>query len=207
MRPEEPAGIFPPIRMEIPVAKIFILSDLDTAEYLSRCFGDADVTIICCSLDDMESSFREQPQADVIITTTRLESADGRRLRVLADEIPIVVISTREDAARNLQAGAYECVTESRDRLSVLAAVRRAIELSLLSQELKQLRTTQATQGPDITFSRGTSPSELPTLDTLERRYVRQVLQATRGNKTWAARVLGVDRRTLYRKLDRWDQR
>ncbi len=47
-------------------------------------------------------------------------------------------------------------------------------------------------------------PSEMPTLETLEKRYVRRVLRAVAGNKTQAAKVLGVDRRTLYRKLDRW---
>ena len=47
-------------------------------------------------------------------------------------------------------------------------------------------------------------PAEMPTLEVLERRYVHKVLEAVGGNKTRAAKVLGVDRRTLYRKLDRW---
>ncbi|MAQ16425.1 MAG: Fis family transcriptional regulator [Sandaracinus sp.] len=49
-------------------------------------------------------------------------------------------------------------------------------------------------------------PSEMPTLETLERRYVHRVLKVVGGNKTQAAKVLGVDRRTLYRKLERWEQ-
>jgi two-component system response regulator AtoC len=36
----------------------------------------------------------------------------------------------------------------------------------------------------------------------MERRYVRQVLGAVGGNKTHAARVLGIDRRSLYRRLE-----
>jgi hypothetical protein len=31
---------------------------------------------------------------------------------------------------------------------------------------------------------------------------VRQVLEAVRGNKTHAARILGIDRRSLYRRLE-----
>jgi DNA-binding NtrC family response regulator len=46
------------------------------------------------------------------------------------------------------------------------------------------------------------SPSELITLDEMERRYVRQVLGAVGGNKTHAARILGIDRRSLYRRLE-----
>ena len=41
-------------------------------------------------------------------------------------------------------------------------------------------------------------------MDEIEQRYIRQVLSAVGGNKASAARVLGLDRRTLYRKLDRW---
>jgi transcriptional regulator with PAS, ATPase and Fis domain len=44
-------------------------------------------------------------------------------------------------------------------------------------------------------------PAELITLDEIERRYVRQVLLATNNNKTDAARILGIDRRSLYRRL------
>ncbi len=42
------------------------------------------------------------------------------------------------------------------------------------------------------------------TLAELEKRYVERVLTAAGGNKARAAKVLGLDRRTLYRKLDRW---
>lgn len=39
------------------------------------------------------------------------------------------------------------------------------------------------------------------TLDELERAYIRQVLEKTGGHKGNAARVLGLDRRTLYKKV------
>jgi DNA-binding NtrC family response regulator len=48
------------------------------------------------------------------------------------------------------------------------------------------------------------NPSELVPLDEVERRYVLRVLEAVGGNKTLAARRLGLDRKTLYRKLERW---
>lgn len=40
------------------------------------------------------------------------------------------------------------------------------------------------------------------TLRDLEREYIKKVLDATGGNKTEAAKILGVDRTTLYRKLE-----
>ncbi|HEY5243771.1 MAG TPA: helix-turn-helix domain-containing protein, partial [Polyangiaceae bacterium] len=46
--------------------------------------------------------------------------------------------------------------------------------------------------------------TEFLPMDEIERRYVAQVLAALGGNKASAARALGMDRRTLYRKLDAW---
>jgi len=47
-------------------------------------------------------------------------------------------------------------------------------------------------------------PTEIVTMDELERRYILRVLSLVGGNKSRAAQVLGFDRRTLYRKLDRY---
>ena len=44
-------------------------------------------------------------------------------------------------------------------------------------------------------------PSELVPMEEVERRYITRVLEATHGNKTLAARILGFDRKTLYNKL------
>jgi DNA-binding NtrC family response regulator len=48
----------------------------------------------------------------------------------------------------------------------------------------------------------GAGGEAAPTLDleTVERRHIARVLEMTAGNKTAAARVLGVTRRTLQRK-------
>ena len=42
---------------------------------------------------------------------------------------------------------------------------------------------------------------DLPTLAEAQRSHIARVLEACGGNKTRAALVLGIDRRTLYRKL------
>jgi two-component system response regulator HydG len=50
-------------------------------------------------------------------------------------------------------------------------------------------------------FIGGDDPTELVTLEELEQRYIHHVLQAADGNQTLAAKILGVDRKTLYRRL------
>jgi two-component system response regulator HydG len=48
----------------------------------------------------------------------------------------------------------------------------------------------------------GDDPSELLPLEEVERRYIARVIAACGGNKSKAARILGIGRKTLYRHLD-----
>jgi DNA-binding NtrC family response regulator len=43
------------------------------------------------------------------------------------------------------------------------------------------------------------------TIDEVERRHILRILEEVRGNHVRAAEVLGIDRRTLYRKLDKYN--
>ena len=60
---------------------------------------------------------------------------------------------------------------------------------------------------PEPEMARGNGrdePSHVPTLDEIERRHIVKVLNIAEGNKTQAARMLGLDRKTLYRRLKRY---
>jgi len=43
-----------------------------------------------------------------------------------------------------------------------------------------------------------------PTLESIEKAYIHYVMSQTDGKKTKAAKILGIDASTLYRKLDRY---
>ncbi len=58
--------------------------------------------------------------------------------------------------------------------------------------------------GPDVVMA-GNDPNELLRMEEVERRYILHVLAAVQGNKTAAARILGIERKTLYRKLSHFD--
>ena len=49
--------------------------------------------------------------------------------------------------------------------------------------------------------NRETDTGKLPTMEQTERRYIQFVLDSVEGNRTVAARILGFDRKTLWRKL------
>jgi len=47
-------------------------------------------------------------------------------------------------------------------------------------------------------------PEELHSMEEIERRYIEHVLKAAGGNKTVAAKILRFDRKTLYRKIEKY---
>jgi two-component system response regulator HydG len=66
-----------------------------------------------------------------------------------------------------------------------------------LPEKIRDYRATHVLVASD-------DPSELAPMEEVERRYVLRVLEAVHGNKAAAARILGFERKTLYRKLERW---
>jgi len=46
--------------------------------------------------------------------------------------------------------------------------------------------------------------TDLPTLAEMEKRYLAHVLMVTGGNKVRTASILGMNRKTLYRKIDEY---
>lgn len=81
---------------------------------------------------------------------------------------------------------------------AVALARGTAIELSDLPRMLRRRG------GGDEGSGGSGDPTGLDSLATVEERHIRRVLAAVNGNKSAAARVLGVDRKTLYRKLERY---
>ena len=78
-------------------------------------------------------------------------------------------------------------------------AVAMAQHEQLLIEDLpERVKTHRSEQSPPMMPE---TVNDLLSMDQLERRYVQHVLHLVRGNKSQAARVLGFDRRTLYRKL------
>ncbi len=82
--------------------------------------------------------------------------------------------------------------------------VERAVALAQHDQIVPddlpdRIRNHQPLQLPLV----GDDPAELVPMEEVERRYILRVLAAVGGNKKEAARILGFDRTTLYRKLER----
>ncbi|QTF93661.1 sigma-54 dependent transcriptional regulator [Halomonas sp. BM-2019] len=68
----------------------------------------------------------------------------------------------------------------------------------------EQAQASQRESGEALTGSLvpNASSQAWPSLEEVEKRYIRKVLDATGGNKRRTADILGIARRTLYRRLD-----
>ena len=77
--------------------------------------------------------------------------------------------------------------------------IERALVLARGSLiELKDLASTGEASAE--AFFETTQSGTMPTLEEIEKRYFKYVLDKTGGRKEKAAQVLGINRRTLYRK-------
>jgi two-component system response regulator HydG len=87
-------------------------------------------------------------------------------------------------------------VRELRNVMERAVALTRYDKLAVedLPEKIRDYRSSQV-------FIGGEDPTDLVPVEEVERRYILHVLEASGGNKTLAARTLGLDRKTLYRKL------
>ena len=77
----------------------------------------------------------------------------------------------------------------------------RISELEHLPSRIADYRDDKArSAGAELLTQLSDGPL-LPTLEELELRYIEHVLKLVDGNKRRAAALLGIGRRTLYRRL------
>jgi len=90
-------------------------------------------------------------------------------------------------------------VRELRNCIERAVALTRFEEIAVedLPEKIRAARST------DLVVA-GNDPEELVPLEVIEERYIRHVLDAAGGHRTMAARILGLDRKTLYRKLSKY---
>jgi DNA-binding NtrC family response regulator len=80
----------------------------------------------------------------------------------------------------------------------VFSCRRPQADVEDLPEQVRSRPVRQVEPGADALFA------DLPTLDELERRYLLKALDVAKGNRTRAAEILGVNRRTLYRMASRF---
>jgi DNA-binding NtrC family response regulator len=153
-----------------------------------------------------EGRFREDLYYRLSVIVIRVPPLRERRA-----DIPLLIGSFLEDACgraakkKVLSAEALEALMRHAWPGNV-RELRNTIERLVVSSRGAVI---EAFDLPDTVLTVRPRPEEpsfanLTTLEDLERRYLLHVLDATNGNRTRAAEILGIDRRTLYRMAERF---
>jgi DNA-binding NtrC family response regulator len=125
-----------------------------------------------------------------------------RFLRLAAERVERAPLRFTEEAIRTLVA--YDWPGNVRELESAVEhSVLRARGSEVTAQDLPaklQSAETRAAAQSSLTVLY----SDLPSLAELERRYLIYVLDCLSGNRSRAADVMGIDRRTLYRMSERY---
>jgi len=170
-----------------------------------------DVRLVCATNRDLEAEvkstrFREDLYFRINVVTVRMPP-----LRDRAGDIPILVRHFLNKIARR-ESRALASV--SPETLEVLCrygwpgnvrelenAIERAVAVAKGNVVLPSDLPAEVYGGASI--APASIIDDRPTLGELERRYIALVLAECGGNKKRAAEKLGIDRRTLYRAIER----
>jgi two-component system response regulator HydG len=174
-----------------------------------------DVRIIAATNQDLEACvengrFREDLFYRINVVRIELPPlrARGSDVLLLAQQAVPRFARTMHKEVRGIAAPAAEKllgyewpgnVRELQNALESAVALTRFAEITVedLPEKIRDYKSSHVLVAAD-------DPAELPTLDEVEKRYILRVMQTVHGNKALASRVLGLDRKTLYRKLERY---
>jgi transcriptional regulator with PAS, ATPase and Fis domain len=82
--------------------------------------------------------------------------------------------------------------------------LRNLLERSLIVGALNVSALYQSLPRPHVLPATRAAPGEPTDLHTLEKRHILAVLESVGGDKTQAAQLLAISRRTLERRVAEW---
>ncbi|HEY7529348.1 MAG TPA: sigma-54 dependent transcriptional regulator [Gemmatimonadota bacterium] len=169
------------------------------------------VRIIAATNKDLEKevargAFRQDLFYRLNVIPMRIPSLRERR-----EDIPLLI--DHVFAKRGTEKGRERFTKRAMDALTAYHWPGNVRELENVMERLLILHPTgkvdfdhlpeKVQQGEPKTLVRETPPAT-PTMEILEKAYIKWVLETTDGNKARAAEILGIDTSTLYRKIDRY---
>jgi DNA-binding NtrC family response regulator len=166
-----------------------------------------DVRIVAAThrnLEDMvrKGTFREDLYFRINVLTISLPP-----LRERPEDIPLLVEHFLRKYEMHTRVAAPRCTQAAMAALMAQPWPGNVRELENVIERAVQLSPegmiTPESLAPSIRPPAASGSSELPTLDEMVERYVAQVLRQTAGNRTLAAKILGISRRTLQRMEER----
>jgi len=179
----------------------------------SNAFIPIDVRIVAATNKDLRTlirggQFREDLYYRLSVVTIELPSLEQR-----AEDIPLLVqhflerfnernqrhVNISEEAVKLLSSMSWPGnVRELENLIERLAIFAATDEISAEEVEGERARRSEATSAPE-----NSAASLAGKLQEIERQEILRVLRESGGNKSLAARKLGIERKTLYEKARR----
>jgi len=169
---------------------LIVDDDLAFRERLKRALEARGYVVLVA--DTLATSLAASGQGALLgaVVDLRMPQADGleivRELHAVQPRLPLVVLTGFGSIATALEAvrlGAKDYLTKPADPDQILAALLGTVWLGENPKEI---------------------PVETPSLDRVEWEYIQRVLADCGGNISQTARLLGINRRSLQRKLGKY---
>ncbi len=176
---------------------------------------NVDVRIVAASNRNLAECVEEGKFRQDLYYRLRVIEIDIPPLRERLDDVPLLVehflkkmghdrehaLSISPQALSVLMSSAYSWpgnVRELENALESAAALNRTGVIVPEDLPEKVRGEARELKRPEDLYA------ELPSLDEVERRYMAHVLKVTGGNRVKTSEILGIDRRTLYRKAEKY---
>jgi DNA-binding NtrC family response regulator len=173
-----------------------------------------DVRLIAATNRDIEEAVRDGSFRSDLFYRLNVVAIHLPPLRERREDVPLLIEHFIDEFSHVYGIEAKRVTPEARQCLmeygwpgnirELQNAIERAFALSaepqITPRDLPPAITTR--RAPDVPAN-GALPEPLP-MEELERRNILAALQRSGGNKNEAARLLGIDRQRLYRKIEKY---
>lgn len=169
----------------------------------------ADVRVVSASNTSLESAMGQGGFRRDLFHRIRVLHIRIPPLRERVDDIPLLATHLLQRYARLHQVRARSLTSAALDWLRAqpwpgnVRELENAIEQAVIftAPDVPAIDTTAFTPIAAPT-PHPAPPAQLDSLSAAEQRHIQWVMERTNGNKTHAARILGIDYKTLLRKLN-----
>ncbi len=196
-----------------------VMQDQEVRRVGSTTSTRVDVRIIAATNRDLEQLVKEGKFRDDLFYRLKVVPITLPSLVDRREDIPMLVHHFLQKCAAGMQHAVRGVLPETMALLTQYRwpgnvrelenAIERAVSLShgplLTPEDLPEVIRQHATNDADARLSQVDQLDEVSlTLEEVEKRHLIRVLKETKGNKVKAAKILGIDRRTLYRMAERF---
>jgi two-component system response regulator HydG len=174
-----------------------------------------DVRLISATNRDLESAVEDDRFRDDLYYRINVIQVDLPPLRARGGDVLLLAAYYTQTFATQMNKAITGIAEPAAERLlnynwpGNVRELRNAIERAVALTRFDKI-TLEDLPGKIRDFSSsqlviaGHDPADFATLEEVERRYILHVLEAFGGNRTQTSRILGLDRKTLYRKLKQY---